>query len=120
MGAAGVFLFGQQASSMLDAEFDKLSPELGGALHTINDQITQGFSTTQIALAAVALPVIYQIIKIGAGYGETHRDGIAERRKAAEREHVAKLEREAEILRAQLARGIIPGVASPTPSPPAP
>lgn len=105
-------------AGLLEAEFDQLNPALSQTLTTINGQITQGFTPEQIALGAIGLPLAYQVIRIAAGYAETHREGIQQRRERENREHQARMEKELELFRATLRSGSIPAVA-PEPSRPA-
>lgn len=105
-------------AGLLEAEFDKLSPALSETLATVNSQITQGFSPEQIALGAIGLPLAYQVIKIAAGYAETHRDGIQRKREREDREHQQRMDRELELFRANLRAGVMPA-AAPEPSRPA-
>lgn len=106
-------------AGLLESEFDKLTPAISETLASVNSQITQGFSPEQIALGAIGLPIAYQVIKIAAGYAQTHQDGIQRRREREDREHAAKLDREMELFKAKLRVGLDPTPNAQAPLPPA-
>ncbi len=80
MGGASVLMIGQQGLSLVDQEFDKLDPNLAAAAHAIQGQVSQGFTLTQVALATLVLPIIYQGVKILMGYAGVHQDTLKDRR----------------------------------------
>lgn len=91
--------------SLLDAEFEKISPALSETLNQINGQITQGLTPSQIAVATIALPVIYQVLRMVS-------DGRREKRERLTREHNAKLELETMAKRMALEREHAAGMKS--------
>jgi hypothetical protein len=121
MGAAGLLLVAQQGASLLDSEFEKLSPDLSATLHVVNSQLTEGLSASQIAVATIGLPLAYQLIKMIS-------DARREKRERITREHTSKLEIDSMAARLRLEREhaasmkeitAAPVTSAPTPLPPA-
>jgi len=102
-GAVGMFaIMGQQASQYLDAQFDGIDPNLLAALGSVEKQMTQGLTATQIALASIAIPIAYQLIKVGQGFSTSRHETVAAKRERETLEHAAKVERETKRFEAQI------------------
>jgi hypothetical protein len=100
----GVVALIKLQASLLDAEFDKLTPALSETLKAVNSQITEGFGPIQIAMATIGLPLAYQGLKMLHAHFEFKRDGKKDMRDRERMEFESRLRLQEERERLQLER----------------